>query len=614
MFVMRPIRIFLPAAVAACLLLLGGCVYFNTFFNAEKAYNQALSMREKRLAKNPDDTVVVTEAEKDSLQRAIDKCSKLLELYPDRLDYAPKALFLMAESYSLMEEYALAIEKYEELERYYPKAPQNGLAEIHRAKALYAEGQGFKAQAAVDDILKGNPTGEILREALLLEARMQIGGDSSSAGLAYYEKLLQEKGLGDETRANLQWEAARLAFNLGEWERARGHALAPEIEALPDRLQFRNRKLALFCLDEEKDYKKGIGEAEWMFGKKAFSSFRPELKLLMARGYESLEDWKTAQGLYREVPVLSPKTPVSAESYYRLGNHFLEAFHREDSAKVYFDSAAAAGQSFEFGALGAQKSKALARIAELRKDKPDSSQPHYENFMIAETFLFSLSNADSALARLDKIVQSPNLDSTYTVRAAYARAYIQAEMKKDTVKGDSLYRYVMEKFPNTEWAKQSEKNLGLKPTIQTDEDKAHLLFLAAEKRRFDSADVAGDVIPAYREVYRQYPRTNQAAQALFVIAFLREDLAHREPPVQGSLDSAKVAYHRLSTEFPQTAYGHIASQKMEKVNLPYESTMFKSPENSRPLLSSDARPEADTESNARRGVCLESKFENSDQY
>jgi hypothetical protein len=265
--------------------------------------------------------------------------------------------------------------------------------------------------------------------------------------------------------------------------------------------------------------------------------------------------------------------------------------------------------------MAAQKSHALSHIAELRKEKPDSTQLHYESFMIAETFLFSLSDVDSSLARLNQIVASPMMDSTYSVRAAYARAYLEEEYKHDTVTSDSFYRYVMVHFPNTEWAKQSEKNLGLPSTIQTNEDKAHLLFLAAEKLRYDSsADVSNQVIPAYREVYRQYPRTNQAAQALFVIAFMREAQANQEPPVPSSLDSAKIAYHKLSTEFPRTPYGSIASVKMAKVNLPFDSTMFKSSSEPRPLFSSEAR-EADTNENTKGGESLESsKVDNSDQY
>ena len=73
------IRILLPAMS----LLMGGCVYFNTYFNAQKAYDQAIRMHDKRLDKNPEDSILVSADEKTKLERSIAKSSKVLELYPN---------------------------------------------------------------------------------------------------------------------------------------------------------------------------------------------------------------------------------------------------------------------------------------------------------------------------------------------------------------------------------------------------------------------------------------------------------------------------------------------------------------------------------------------------
>jgi TolA-binding protein len=620
---MFPVRFVKPALLSGLIalsLVLGGCVYFNTYFNAQKAYHQALSMREKRFSKNPEDSVVVTPEEKAKFERAIAKCSKLLELYPNRLDYAPKALFLMGESYLLMEDYSSAVEKYDELARYYPQAPQNPIAEVHRAKALYLGNQTIKARIAVQEILKRNPKGEILREALLLAARMEVEGDSTAAGLAYYEKLLQEKNLTTETRANLHWEAAKLAYQIQQWERARFHALSSERSALPDKFQFRNERMGILCRYGGKQFNEGIDDAKKAYKKKAFVVFRPELKLLMGRGREGLNDWKAAEKLFREVPKMGPRTAVAAEAYYRIGDHFLRVVRQQDSARVYFDSAAASGRNFEYGALADERSKALTRIESLRKEKPDSLLPQYQNFMIAELFLFNLDEVDSALTRLDQIVQSPVSDSVHTIRAAYARAYIHEEFKKNKPKADSLYHYVLEKFPNTEWAKQAEKNLGLPPTVLTDEDRAHALFLDAENLRFAGEDVSSKVVPAYRKVYGSYPRTREAAKALFVMGFLRDEQAHQTPPVKGSLDSAKVAYHNLRTNYASTVYGRIAAEKMEKVNITLDTTATPAKDSTAtaaaplPEAPVEISPDDSTQEATPHKEVLEPKYDNIDQY
>jgi hypothetical protein len=153
------------------------------------------------------------------------------------------------------------------------------------------------------------------------------------------------------------------------------------------------------------------------------------------------------------------------------------------------------------------------------------------------------------------------------MRAAYARAFIQDEFKKSKAASDSLYKYVLEKYPNTEYAKQAERNLGMRPTVQTDEDAAHRLFLEAEALRFGGADLAAAVIPAYAKVVAAYPATRESARAQFAIAMLYEDLAFGEGKLPGGLDSAKAAYIALREGYPESPYYPIADAKLEAAGI-----------------------------------------------
>ena len=546
---------------------LQGCsVYYNTYFNAEKAYDQALRLRDKRLELNPEDTLVVAPEEKAKLERAIVKSSKVLELWPNNKKYAPKAVFLIAESYLLMEDYDQAAQKYAEFIRYFPTHEKIPVARAHYAKALYLDGQNLNARDELAALLATNPQGEAKREALLLSARMQVDENSGAEGLALYEKLLEEGAFATpEARSEAHWQAAQLAYGLGQWERARRHALAPEISILPPRLQYRNHKLAILCLYELGRYDEGIAEAVSLAKGKQYRLVRPELQLLEARGREGKRDWAGAEALYRKVVKVSDRTAVEAEAFYRIALHFWNVADREDSARVYFDSAAAAGRQFEFGALGDQKAQALARIIELRvvdTTGADSTRPHYRDFTIAEIFLLDLERTDSARVHLNRIAADTLEDSLHTRRALYALAYLEEEAG-NKARADSLYRALMKRYPGTEWAKQSEKNLGLPPTVQTIEDKAHILFLEAERRRFAGDDVATRVIPAYREVATQYPTAREAAKALFVVAFLREGQAITPPISAVAVDSAKAAYEAVRKGYPGTIYADEAGARLE---------------------------------------------------
>jgi outer membrane protein assembly factor BamD (BamD/ComL family) len=551
---------------ACCLFFLAcafsGCVYFNTYYNAAKAYDQAVSLHEKRLDKNPEDSVLVSPEEKIKLDRCITKASKVLELYPDKPKYQPKALFLIGESYLALGEYSKAITKYEELARFYPQAEERPTSDFHHAKALFLNGQYPFARTSLEKVIANTPNPAYRAEAMIYLAQLEVKNNSPEAALDLYEKLLTEKARTRESKGNVHFEAAKLAFDLKQWERARGHAKAQEIKYLPSRLRYRCDMLAADCLFRQGKTAEGIAELEGMLKNRLYATFEPEIDLKLAEGFFQLGKADKAVDLLKHIPPKAPKTAYSAEAFFRLGEYHLRSLKDEKQAKVFYDSAAAAGIQFEYGALAQERSQALGRLTELRAPADTAAAAaHYRDFMIAELFLFRLDNVDSALGRLDRIVSDKRQDSTHTMRAAYARAFIQEEFKKAKPAGDSLYRYVMEKYPNTEYAKQAEKNLGEKPTVQTDEDKAHKLFLEAEAVRFGGSGLS-TVVPAYRKVTEQFPKTREAAKAQFVVAMLFNDAAFGEEKVPGALDSAKTAFVALRDRYPQSPYFPAADAKL----------------------------------------------------
>ena len=544
---------------------MSGCVYFNTFYNAQKAYDQAMRLHEKRIDKNPEDTVLVTAEEKTKLERSIAKSSKVLELYPDKKKYQPKALFLIGESYLALGEYSKAILKYEELARFYPDARELPTADFHRAKCIFLGGQYLAARPALEKVMNGSPEPEYRSEAMTLLAKLELESNSPAAALELYEKLLKDQARTPEARATAHFEAAKLAFDLKLWERARGHATDKDVKELPTKLRYRCETLAALCLYRLGKLAEGIAEFEAMKKNRLYYASVSEIDLQLAQGWFQLGKPAKAVELLAAIPKQAPKTAWSAEAFYRLGDHHLRDRKDEKQAKIFFDSAAAAGSNYEYAKLGADRSAALAKLADLRKPADSAATPdeiHYRDFMIAELFLFSLETVDSALSHLDRIVADPKQDSTHTVRAAYARAFIQDEFKSAKPLSDSLYQYVLQKYPNTEYAKQAERNLGLKPSVQTREDLAHKAFLDAEAIRFSGGDLRGSVIPAYAKVVRDFPDTREAAKAQFAIAMLHEQKIHGEEKLAGSLDSAVAAYQDVRERYATTPQGKAAESKL----------------------------------------------------
>ncbi len=560
---MRPFRSGILCLLAPAAFFLGGCVYFNTYFNADKAYDQAMRLHEKRLDKNPEDTILVSPEEKVKLDRTIAKASKVLELYPEKKKYQPKSLFLIGESYLALGEYPKAILKYEELARFYPEAKEKPTADFHHAKCLFLNGQYLAARPELEKVMNNSVNGDFRAEAMALLAKLELENNSPAAALDLYEKLLKDQARTPQARANAHFEAAKLAFALKQWERARGHAKDADVKNLPTKLRYRCEMLAAECLYNLDKVAGGIAELESMKKNRLYYASVPEIDLKLAQGFFLLNQPGKAVDLLAGIPKTAPKTAYSAEAFYRLGEHQLRDLKDEKQAKIFFDSAAAAGSLFEYAIKAAERSAALGRLADLRRPADTTArETHYRDFMIAELFLFRLETVDSALSHLDRIVKDPRQDSSHTMRAAYARAFIQDEFKQAKPVSDSLYRYVLEKYPNTEYAKQAERNLGLKPSVETQEDKAHALFLDAEKARFGGGDLVTAVLPAYAKVVSEFPATREAARAQFDIAVLYEENAHGEERLAGSLDSAISSYQTLRERYSNTPFGQAAETKL----------------------------------------------------
>jgi TolA-binding protein len=309
-------------AVLGCLGLalaagMSGCVYFNTYYNAQKAYDQAVRLHEKRMSRNPEDSILVSPEEKTKLERSIAKSSKVLELYPGKKKYQPKALFLIGESYLAMGEYSKAILKYEELARFYPGAKEIPEADFHHAKAMFLNGQYLVARPALEKVVNSSPNPDFRLEAMEYLAKLELADNSPAAALDMYEKLLKDHARTPEARATAHFEAAKLAYDLKQWERARGHAKDKDLKHLPTMLRYRCEMLAAECLYRLDKVQAGIDELAVMKKNRFYYKQVPEIDLKLAQGHFMLRQPNQAVDLLTGVPKLAPKTAFAAEAFYR---------------------------------------------------------------------------------------------------------------------------------------------------------------------------------------------------------------------------------------------------------------------------------------------------------
>jgi TolA-binding protein len=169
--------------------VLGGCSYFNTFYNAKKQFNAA--ERETKQRERDSKTTQTTQqpaqpaqpgqpnrpatapaAASDKYRKVIETSSKLLEYYPNS-GWVPDALFLMGVSYYRLADLPRAERKFTELVTLFPKSKLIPEALIWKGRVLIDQ---KNSKAATDVLLEG--LSKTRNSALKAEAYYLLGTTS----------------------------------------------------------------------------------------------------------------------------------------------------------------------------------------------------------------------------------------------------------------------------------------------------------------------------------------------------------------------------------------------------------------------------------------------------
>lgn len=545
------------------------CAYLNHMFNAERTYEEAAELRQTRLDSIPEDsTSLPTGDELKKYDRVIEKGSRVLERFPENERQTANAILLIGESFRHKGEWAQAIIKYDEFERYFSSHDSMPMVEYERAYCLYRNGEYNISRFALEPVL--NPNHPYYYDGLNLLSLLDEQSDTPDEAILALEKMLEDSTAGTPyIRGKAHFRLAGLYYKLEKWENARKHFRAPEIRELSLANRFAAAIYSAECEVNLKHYAAAGEEYAAMMSNKEFEEHLPELMVRRAEILLLAANWTESERLFHRVNSEYPKTEVSARSYYNLGDFYQTEKRAYPEALAYYDSSTIAMSASSWGQNSRERKQALERLlaleqqnAGLEKDSA-AKKPFFENeFQISELFLFRLSELDSSLARLDRIINEAE-DTTLVLRATYARAFIFDEYKNEPNQAEALYREIIEKYPNTEYAKSAQSILGMRVTMKTNEDLAHEAFLHAE-----SLWVAAEAVPlesmslvdsafaqaitAYDSVYRAFPKTNYGAQALF----MKANLLAMDPVKKDSTIAVLII---LRNEYAATPWGKEAA-------------------------------------------------------
>ena len=373
-------------------------------------------------------------------------------------------------------------------------------------------------------------------------------------------------------RGKAHFRLAGLYFKKENWDKSREHYTAKEIKELNPREQQTAGEQAAECLANRKEYLQAADEYKELYKNPEYETKQPEYLVRIGELTMLGERHADAIVILQKVNTEYPRSEHASRSYFCLGDYEQHKRIDYDKAIVYYDSSFISRTISKWGQESRDRRDALKRLVAMRT-KNDSARkdsiPNVDNFfksefLIAELFLFKLDEVDSAVARLNTVIESG--DSAKSLRALYAKAFIFDEYMHDPDGAEEIYKQIMEKYPETEYAKQAQVNLGMRVTLKTREDMAKEKYMVAEslwtiatEMPLDQMDLVDSAyaraFTRFDSLYQEFPETQAGIQALYMKAIYFQMNPER-------IDSTMVTYKLLRDKYGQTPWGKKAASLM----------------------------------------------------
>lgn len=579
-------RIVLLLLLTGSFLVSTGCgVYFNTFFNARKAFNEG--ERQRKETKGGSGGTA-------SYKTAIEKSLKVIENYPTSR-YYDDALFILASSYYHTREFGKAERRFRELLANYEQSRYADQARLFLARSKLQLGESKGAISQFEEIFARNPNRADKSAAALELALFYTDERKFDIARSYLQAIRDSLGTGEEQRtAQLLIADGHMAeFNFAEGLKGYIQVLGMKPSTGEEYRSLFNAAECSYRLLRVED---GLDYLNRMIDNKLLYDSLGVLKLKVAEGYEIQENLEAAEASYRDIIATVEKKPVIAEAYFRLGLLFQFDYDDLKQAKEYYDKAVENDRGSITGKLAVQHSSDIGKLEKFlipvkldstaTQDRIDAvAQTQYQ---LAELYWFQMNKQDSAIAEMQYLVDSFST-SRWAPYGLVALSQMLLEFRADTLSADSLLRHVVASYPHSD---QVSVALGLLGLAGTPADTGYPAYYIAQAERFLIDEQNRDSSRVYyQKVIDRFPGTDHEARARFALIWITEQYEHPGD------SSVYLAYQEFADSFPQSSFSREARRILTAEVTQVRPTAEQEEEQSDPIDSSLAA--AVTESDGR---------------
>ena len=535
-------------------LVQAGCVYYNTFYNAKKAFNEAEKIREKNKYING-------RGGENQYKRAIEKALKVIEDSPNT-KYYDDALYVVGVSYYNTDDFHNANRRLRELLANYPDSPYRKEAELYLAKSKLKLREEEDAMELFENIFNADYSKEFKAEAAMELGQFYYNNTEIAKAQPYFMSVRDSLG-GSTEKKQAQTFIADGYFELFRFE----DALSAYLQLAGMDLDTKEKYHALFSASESAfnlmKIDDGMDYLNTLLNDEIYYEYSGDIQLQIAKGYEYDGDIESAQDIYLSLAESEDNKKVAAEANYQLG--LIEQLDNDNllAAKEYYDKVVKLYRANESGKDALQRSADIGKLETFARTVTIDSTTTQETIddaaftqmQLAQLYWFSLDKPDSAIIEMQYVVDS--FPTAFDAPGALiALSQMVQEYKEDTTTADSLLHLLLERYPKSDKVPEALELLDLKGT-DADTGYAKVYLEKAETFLVDKENI-DSAMYYYQYIVDNFPESELYLQARFALLWVTENY---QAPGDSSLF---YGYNALVDSFPQTEWA-IEAQKIVRV-------------------------------------------------
>ena len=388
------------------LLITSGCVYYNTFYNAEKYFKEAQEIELNSSNKPPNNAI-------QKYKKVIKKCGIVLEYY-EGSKYADDALLLMAKSFFYIgRNYTQTISTLEDMIKFYPESELVAEAKLYIARANYEFNQKEKAYDLLHEFLLDNDLKEQHPKALQILANYKLQENDYVQTDYYLNKLIEEYPDADEYEEAffLQGKSQNEA---GVYDKSNEIFLKLLKSKVTRKAKFDAKYYIALNYLLLGEYQQSHDYATKLLKDEYRENMISRIRLVQARGLAELDNIDDAISLFEAIIEDNKRTSISASAYFFLGETHFHKLKDYSTAIEFYNKVKDENRNSEYLEDSIFQSAIASQIIQYYNPNTTISAEDLINqqFKLAEFYIEYLEMPDSALIVYNNIIQQENMFKT----------------------------------------------------------------------------------------------------------------------------------------------------------------------------------------------------------